>query len=218
MEHPVINRRRALKGVGLLGVGAAVAAVAEAAFSGGLSPARLGGAPREDVAQVGRRAGTWKTWLLSSGSQIRLAAPPDAAASGAELQQVKTLAAQRDATAQQQIQFWDVGSPGFRWNEMAITEALQRNLDQNHAARAMALLNLAIYDAAVPAWDSKYSYNRSRPSVADPSVVPAVPVPTSPSYPSEHAATAGAAAAVLAYVFPDHASTFLAQADAAAQS
>jgi membrane-associated phospholipid phosphatase len=218
MEHSVINRRTALKGVGLLGAGAAVAVAAEAVFSGGLRPTRLGGAPGEDVAQVGPRAGAWKTWLLSSGSQLRLASPPDAAATRAEVEQVKTLAAQRDATAGQQIQFWDVGSPAFRWNELAITEALQRNLDQNHAARAMALLNVAIYDATVAAWDSKYAYRRPRPSAADPSLIPAVLIPASPSYPSEHAATAGAAAAVLAYIFPDHASAFLAQADAAAQS
>jgi membrane-associated phospholipid phosphatase len=40
----------------------------------------------------------------------------------------------------------------------------------------------------------------------------------SPSYPSEHAATAGAAAAVLAYLFPDQASSVRDMADQAGQS
>jgi membrane-associated phospholipid phosphatase len=218
MAYLTIHRRGVLKGVGLLGAGALAAVAAEEALSGVPSPLRLGGAPGGDTAAVEPNAGTWKTWLLSSGSQLRVAPPPDVATTRTELQQLKALISQRDASTQQQIQFWDVGSPAFRWNEIAITEALQRNLDQNHAARAMALLNVAIYDATIAAWDSKYAYNRPRPSASDPTLVPAVPNSASPSYPSEHAATAGAAAAILAYIFPDHASSFLAQADAAAQS
>ena len=44
------------------------------------------------------------------------------------------------------------------------------------------------------------------------------PTPRSPSYPSEHAATAGAAAAVLSYFFPDEAAAFQAMAEEAAES
>jgi hypothetical protein len=46
------------------------------------------------------------------------------------------------------------------------------------------------------AWNSKYAYNREHPSDLDPTVAPVVAVPQSPSYPSEHAAAAGASAAV----------------------
>jgi hypothetical protein len=35
------------------------------------------------------------------------------------------------------------------------------------AGFVLALLSVAIYDATVAAWDSKYTYNRSRPSVAE---------------------------------------------------
>jgi membrane-associated phospholipid phosphatase len=69
-------------------------------------------------------------------------------------------------------------------------------------ARNFALLNVAMYDATIAAWDSKYTYNRVRPSIADPSIQTAMEVPRSPSYPSEHAATAGAAAEILAYLYP----------------
>jgi membrane-associated phospholipid phosphatase len=43
-------------------------------------------------------------------------------------------------------------------------------------------------------------------------------VPQSPSYPSEHAAAAGAASAVLSYLFPAQASSFADMADQAATS
>ena len=77
---------------------------------------------------------------------------------------------------------------------------------------------MAIYDATVAAWESKYFYNRTRPSEVDATLATAVATPRSPSYPSEHAAAAGAAATVLAYFFPDEASSFQAMAEEAAQS
>jgi len=49
-------------------------------------------------------------------------------------------------------------------------------------------------------------------------VSPALPVPNSPSYPSEHAAAAGAAAAVLSYLFPGDAQTFAGQAQECGES
>ena len=45
-----------------------------------------------------------------------------------------------------------------------------------------------------------------------------LPTPHSPAYPSEHAVVAGAASAILAYVFPDNASFSMDQAEKAARS
>jgi hypothetical protein len=59
----------------------------------------------------------------------------------------------------------------------------------------MTLLNVAIYDAMVAAWDSKYFYKRSLPSQVDRTFQPLVTHPNVPSYPNEFAAAAGAAAA-----------------------
>jgi hypothetical protein len=81
----------------------------------------------------------------------------------------------------------------------------------------MALLSVAIYDATVAAWDSKYVYNRPHPSAFDPSLTAALPNPQSPSYPSERAVIAGAASTVLSYLFPDKADDWRARADEAAQ-
>ena len=76
----------------------------------------------------------------------------------------------------------------------------------------------AIYDATIAAWDSKYAYNRQHPAEIDPSVTTAVTASASPSYPSEHAVTAAAAAAVLAYLFPDQTATVNDMADQAGWS
>jgi membrane-associated phospholipid phosphatase len=168
--------------------------------------------------QLEPQAGTWKTWVLASGSQLRLPAPPDRAATAAELKQLKDMAARRDAATLDQIAYCDTGAPSYRWNEIAVNECLQNNLAHNMAARHLALMHVAIYDALIAAWDSKYSHHRPRPSEVDPSLTTVIPHPPSPSYPSEYATVAGVASAVLAYVFPDRAQFFLDKAAEAGHS
>src|SRR5262245_18993849 len=140
--------------------------------------------------QIEPLAGTWKTWVLTSGSQLRLPLPPNDVS--AELGELRSLESQRTAAVMDQVSFWDAGSPGFRWMEMTYPLGLSAP-----NTRAWALLSVAIYDATIASWDSKYAYNRPRPSQADPSLTPLLPTPQSPSYPSDHAAVAGAASEVL---------------------
>lgn len=161
------------------------------------------------------KAGTWKTWVLTSGSQLRRPAPPDAAATDQELQQLRALVAKRDATALDQIAFWDTGAPTYRWNALTMNEALKAN---DGSSRVPSLVSVAMYDATIAAYDSKYTYNRLRPNELDPSLTTVIPNPQTPSYPSEHAAVAGAASTVLAYLYPDNAKFYTDQAEAAANS
>jgi membrane-associated phospholipid phosphatase len=149
-------------------------------------------------AQVEPKAGAWRTWVVPSVSQVRLPAPPAAA----ETQAVKNLLAEGNDTTRAQIAYWDAGSPGYRWEQIAAQQMLSQNVPAPLFTRGMALLSVAIYDATVAAWDSKYAYNRLRPSAVDKTINPLVAVPNSPSYPSEHAVAAGAASVVLAYLFP----------------
>lgn len=172
---------------------------------GALSVSNLSAKPQTTVGQIDPKAGTWKTWVLSSGSQYRPAPPPDRAATQTEIQQLQGLAGQRDAAALDQIRFWDTGGPSYRWNELAMNEALKNNLNANLGSRAMALVHVAAYDAIVAAWDAKYTYRRPRPSEFDAGLGTVLANPRSPSYPSDNAAVAGAASAVLAYLFPDDA-------------
>lgn len=168
--------------------------------------------------QIEPEAGTWQTWVLESGSQLRLPAPPDENITRQELAAVKDLADSRDDMTLGQIAFWNTGSPAYRWNELAVNEALKNNMGSQVAARVLALLNVAIYDGTIAAWDSKYTYDRLRPSQVDPALQTVITNPNSPSYPAEHAVVAGAASEVLAYLFPDSAATFREKAEQAGQA
>ena len=65
---------------------------------------------REVCGQVEPKAGTWKTWVLASGSDLRLPPPPGRAATQRELETLESLANQRDTIARDRIKFWDAGA------------------------------------------------------------------------------------------------------------
>lgn len=178
-------------------------------------------AMRAEAQQAGGiepQAGTWKTWVIASGAEYRVPPPPDSAATEKELSALAQLAAARDRATLDRIAYWDTGSPSYRWSEIAVAEHLKNGLPWQIASRDLALMHIAIYDAMIAAWDSKYAYNRPHPSALKGDLVTVVPNPPSPAYPAEHAVAAGAASEVLAYVFPDRAAWFRAQAEAAARS
>src|SRR5262249_40286085 len=121
-------------------------------------------------------AGTWRTWVLTSGSELRPAEPPGQLATRAELQQLHTLQSQRDAAALDQTAYWDTGDPAYRWEQLAVSKIGQTTPAGGTVSplgrapdgqRAMALFSVAIYDATIAAWDAKYAYNRPHPSDSD---------------------------------------------------
>jgi len=166
------------------------------------------------------RAGTWKPWVLKSGSELRLPPPPDGQVTNSESEELRALAGRRDAAALERIRYWDFWSPAHRWNEMLSDTAVAQNfgIGGGNGIRAFAMLNVAIHDALIAAWDSKYAHNRRRPAEADPKLVSALPEPRSPSYPCEYSVAAGAGSAVLAHFFPGEAKRFTLAAEEAAQS
>jgi membrane-associated phospholipid phosphatase len=169
-------------------------------------------------AQVEPNAGQWKTWVIASGSALRLPAPPDVDGTAAEIQWLKDCTAKRNQAAVAQIHFWDGGAPGYRWMQLAQQLAVSEGLSTPLQTRALSLVAAAIYDSTVAAWDSKYAYMRQHPSEIDPTFTTVIKPSASPSYPSEHAVTAGAAATVLAYLFPDQSSSLAEMANQAGQS
>lgn len=176
-------------------------------------------APAAQGPQMQPDAGQWETWVLASVEAVMPSPPPDAAATQAELATLKELVAAADGAALQRIGYWNAGAPNYRWIEIALAEHATATIGPTPLmARNMALLNTAIYDAMVAAWKAKYAYGRLQPSVADPTLVPLITAANSPSYPSEHAVAAGAAAAVLGALFPERAEALAALAEEAAQS
>lgn len=162
---------------------------------------------------IAPEAATWGTWVLADSAELRPAAPPDSATTADELAQLQEMVAAMDADTEASIIYWDAGAPSYRWLEIAMVQ-YANGPPSPFAARGLALVNVALYDAMIATWDAKYVYNRPRPT----GVNVAIEIPTSPSYPSEHAAAAGAASVILSYLFPDQAETFAAQAEEAAQS
>jgi membrane-associated phospholipid phosphatase len=175
--------------------------------------------PQSSSHQIEPDAGQWQTWVLASTDDVMLAAPPDHEATMAEIAELKALAEQRDDAAEAQVAYWNAGAPSYRWISMAISEHAQAMIGPNpRSARGLALLNVAVYDATVAAWDAKYTYNRSHPSEVDSSLTTLLDNPNSPSYPSEHAVVAGAASTILSYLFPERADVFAAAAEEATNS
>ena len=98
-------------------------------------------------------AGSWHTWSISSGSAIAVPPPPDASATRAEIDTLKSQQA-RDSETLDRIAYWDRGWPGYRWQEIALAE-LPAN-PPTYLWRTMALVGIAIHDATVATWQAKY--------------------------------------------------------------
>jgi hypothetical protein len=114
-----------------------------------------------------------------------------------------------------------VTPPGM-WMQRAIGLVRQDRLATPEAARVYAVLGVALHDAAVACWESKYHYQVARPiqwiTVKKSDWKPHLATPPHPSYPSGHASFSGAASTVLAAFFPAEADQLAAEAQSAAWS
>jgi YD repeat-containing protein len=166
-------------------------------------------------------------FALDSGSQFRPNGLPtlNSAEYTAAFNEVSQLGARNSSTRtadQTQIaQFWSDGSgtmtPVGHWNEIAETAASIKGTNIIETARLFAQLDVALADAGIAAWDSKYTYNAWRPitairdaaldgnvnTTADPNWQPLIDTPPFPEYVSGHSTFSAAAAAVLGKTFGD---------------
>ena len=206
-----VSRRWALKAAGAAG---ATAILTGAGAGAAHADDGQGGDDRGRNRGVEPDAGTWKTWVLSSGTEIPVPPPPKGQAAKRDLDAVVKAAAARTDETLDAISFWDTGSPGFRWNQIG-AQLLVANPAPD-TFRVITYLNLAIYDATIASWAWKQHYRRRRPS--EHRLKTAIDTPNSPSYPSEHGAAAGAAVGVLGHLYPDKATELAERAAAHAAS
>jgi hypothetical protein len=103
------------------------------------------------------------------------------------------------------------------WNRVARVVAVSKDLNLLDAARLLALVDMAMADAYIAGWDSKFHYNFWRPYTAirnadtdgnntttgDKTWEPSEPTPPVHDYPSTHSALGNAAATVLAMTLGD---------------
>ena len=109
-------------------------------------------------------------------------------------------------------------TPPGHWNDIAAEYFIPLNFSEVRWARNLALLNIAMMDAAIVCWDTKYLYFNPRPSLVDRCIKTITGVPNFPGYISGHSTFSGAAATLLAHVVPGKANDFMAMASEASLS
>lgn len=110
------------------------------------------------------------------------------------------------------VHFWADGAgtttPAGHWNAIAAEEFVKENYSEVRWARNLALLNMALGDAAIVCWDAKYYYFNPRPSQSDKGIKTLTGLPNFPAYTSGHATFSGAAGEVLSHLLPDRGEKF----------
>jgi hypothetical protein len=184
----------------------------------------------------------WATlppWTMRSPSQFRPAGPPPMRSANwaGSVNMTEALGSAngvvRSAERTQIALFWadDDGTetPPGHWIDIAIGIAAQKHLSIVDEARLMALVSTAEADAAIVAWDAKYTYNAWRPITAidsaadsgnaevtpDASWKPLLATPPFPEYVSGHSTFSAAAATILGRFFGSDAADFTVRTDAA---
>jgi membrane-associated phospholipid phosphatase len=163
---------------------------------------RLGAAPTLGARQEGAAdPTTWRTWVLASADELRPAAPLDP--TPAEIDEMLGFQADRSDEVIATIRQWTSRPAVLPWTE-AGTAALDEFLSPTRQYRANGLLQAAMYDAVLAAYDAQDAYQRPAPAAFDDRITPLDGVVADrPSFPAADAAVAGAAAAVLAGLLPD---------------
>jgi membrane-associated phospholipid phosphatase len=164
---------------------------------------------RGEVVSDGPNVGQWKTWVLSSGSDISVPRPPveTSEQTKAELAELLKLQQDRSPSTNTAIQYYNAVPATQRWHDVAHALARAEKQSLNRQARLAAILHTALHDAVIATWATKYQFNRKPPSQMAPDLTPAILISGAvsapePSYPSEHAALAGTAVGILASFFP----------------
>jgi hypothetical protein len=169
---------------------------------------------------------TMTPWAISSPDQFRPAAPPalDSEQYTEDFLEVKAMGSLgselRTADQADACLLWHNSSATYLWNRVALDLVAGTDNDLSDNARLLAMLNLAVADAIIACWDSKYVYEYWRPITAirladtdgnDDTLVdalwaPLVGTPPHPEYTSGHSSASGAAATVLADYFGEETS------------
>jgi membrane-associated phospholipid phosphatase len=157
----------------------------------------------------GAKVGTRRTWVLASGSEIPVPAPPadNSDQTKMELEELRQLQKERSSITNTAIQYYNAVPATQRWHDQALALALLEKQSSNRQIRLMGILHTALYDAVVATWAAKYTHNRKSPTqlASDLTLVETLggpPATAEPSYPSEHAAIAGTAVGILTAFFP----------------
>lgn len=99
-------------------------------------------------------------------------------------------------------------TPPGHWDAIAAEDFITKNYSEVRWARNMALLNMALMDAAIVCWDTKYFYYNARPTQLNPAIKTLTGIPNFPAYISGHSTFSGAAATILGHIIPEKAAEY----------
>ena len=157
---------------------------------------------------------------MKSNSQFRVDPPPDLtsetwAADFNEVKAVGSLTSTTRTPEQTEIGYFWADSGPLLWQNALRYIARTYLTKIGDSARMFALADVALADAQIACWDSKYFYNFWRPITAvqlgdqdgnpatdvDPNWQPLINTPNFPEYPSGHASVSGAVSHMLRLFF-----------------
>jgi len=145
---------------------------------------------------------TWSTWLLDAVDELRPSAPADPAPT--EIEDLLDYQSRRTDETAATVARWGSGPAVVPWVMLGLDLGDEYGLSGPRDARAQALLRTALYDTVLATLDAQAAYPREAPSVADSRLTPMEGVTADgSSFPSLHAAVAGAASTVLTSLFPE---------------
>ncbi|MRX70091.1 PAP2 superfamily protein [Flavobacterium resistens] len=154
--------------------------------------------------------GKVKSFLMTEADVVanRPPAPPStkSEAFAKELAEIKSFSQDKSREHLEIVSFWadgvDTYTPPGHWNAIASETFVQQSYSEVRWARNLALLNVAMMDAAISCWDAKYVYFNPRPCQMDPSIKTTIGVPNFPAYVSGHSTFSAAASTVLSHFVP----------------
>ena len=148
-----------------------------------------------------------RPFFLTSADQLRPPPPPaiDSPEFLAAYAEVRHISDTRTPEQTAIAQTWATATPPYTTgseNLVADELIVEHHRTEREAARILAYLNAAAFDAQIACWDAKFTYWFIRPSQYDHEITLAVTLPNHPSYPSAHQCITGATMSVLMDAFP----------------
>jgi hypothetical protein len=167
-----------------------------------------------------------KTWIMTDGDIIANRPVPPPPTASAEMQdevaEVKwyseNLTRERLAIVHKWADGVNTHTPAGHWNDIMTEYVRDASWSEVRAARAYALLNITMQEAAIACWDTKFFYFNPRPSQMNPDIKTGTGVPNFPAFTSGHSTFSGSASVILSYLFPADADYFEAEATEASLS
>lgn len=153
--------------------------------------------------------GKVKPWCIPSVEAVRPGPPPSRGSDEfeTEVKELQNFTEHPTTETRRSANFWADGpstsTPPGHWNEIAVELIVKNKMNPIRSARTLAYLNMAVADAGISCWDTKYYYFTPRPSSVIPGFKTLIGVPNFPGYISGHSTFSAAGANVLSYIFPD---------------